>query len=232
MSNNSKKKPSRKAIIKNIGKAAIKASETPELAPSVSIRKLDLACGQRPKEGFEGVDIFPGAQHVVDLQRYPWPFETSSIDEVHCSHYCEHIPMDYVDPHGNPVRSSEGKDALFMFFDELWRILKPNAWATIIVPNARSNRGFQDPTHRRFFVGETFLYLYPDWRKANGLDHYKVECNFAGNPMLNGQPPTQPDVFPSIPHEFGAWSAEVQAKRFTHEWNTILDWHARLRAVK
>lgn len=197
-----------------------------KLGPALSLvsppvtRKLDLACGQAPKEGFEGVDLWCAATHRVDLQKYPWPFETSSIDEVHCSHYCEHIPMEYVDAAGRVTNAANGQDALFRFFDELHRILRPDGWATIIVPNARSNRGFQDPTHRRFFVAETFLYFFAEWRALNRLDHYRVDCNFAG------------DVVPIIPIEYNALSSEVQTRKFTHEWNTVLDWQAKLKAIK
>lgn len=199
----------------------------PELHVPEPTLKLDLACGQTPREGFEGVDLWCEAKHKVNLQKYPWPFETSSVAEIHCSHYVEHIPMEYVDASGNVTNSELGQDALFRFFDEVHRILKPGGWATIIVPNARSNRGFQDPTHRRFFVAETFLYLFADWRKVNKLDHYNVKCNFAGDP--NGQ---GADIVPIILAEHNAWSQEVQNRRFTHEWNTIMDWQARLRAIK
>jgi len=197
------------------------------VAPGGPTLKLDLAAGQTPREGFEGVDLFEGAKHVVDLQRFPWPWADSSVAEVHCSHYVEHIPAIYVgangdalDERGQPFTSATGKDALFAFFDELYRILVPGGTATIIVPCGRSNRGFQDPTHRRFFMAETFIYLNREWRQQQKLDHYEVGCHFMG------------DVSPIIPTEYAAWSSDVQARRFTHEWNTIVDWQAVLRAIK
>lgn len=173
--------------------------------------KLDLACGQVPTPGFEGVDIFPGAQHVVDLQKYPWPFATSSVIEVVCSHYVEHIPQ-------YPL--VDGQNPFFAFFDELYRILAPGHWAKIIVPNARSNRGFQDPTHTRYIVAETFLYLSEEFRKVNKLDHYNVKCNFALN------------VVPTVDSVINTMHPEVQQRRFNHEWNTIHDWVAVIQAIK
>ena len=184
------------------------------------VRKLDLACGQTPRPGFEGVDLWPGAQHVVDLQRFPWPFETSSIDEVWCAHYCEHIPAQFVDARGDYVRPSEGKDGLFAFFDELWRILAPDATATIVVPNARSNRAFQDPTHRRYFVAETFQYLLAPWRAKNQLDHYRVTCNFDCR------------VGSYVTPELATLREEDQQHAALHNWNVILDWQVTLRAIK
>jgi len=189
--------------------------------PDVTL-KLDLAAGQSPREGFEGVDIWPQSKHVVNLMQYPWPFEDNSVDELHCSHFAEHIPMIFVDDTGAEVSMGmEGaKEAMFKFFDECHRILRPEGWMTVIVPCARSNRGFQDPTHRRFFVAESFLYLSKQWRDINKLDHYNVACDFGI------------DVVPIIPTELAVLSPEVQHRRFNGEWNTVLDWQAKLKAIK
>lgn len=177
--------------------------------------RLDLACGQNPKEGFLGVDLWnEKASVVTDLQVFPWPWENDSVDEIHSSHYIEHIPMDYVS-HGG-----QKKDSLFAFFDECWRILKHDSVLTIVCPCARNNRGFQDPTHRRFIVAETFLYFNEDWRKLNRLDHYHTNSNFGlsvGHTM---------DASTSLLHP------EAQARRFNESWNVIHDWVVTLRAIK
>lgn len=208
---------------------------TTQLATSGVTRKLDLACGQNPADGFEGVDIFPGAKHVVDLTQYPWtchcdeckgvPFADNSVAELHCSHYIEHIEMVMVDETGKVVQPGQpgyakARDALFAFFDEAYRILVPNGWLTIITPSARNNRAFQDPTHRRFIVSETFLYLWSEWRRGNKLDHYNVKCDFGAN------------VGWTVPQEVNAMSQEAQNMRFQHYWNAIHDWHVRLQANK
>jgi hypothetical protein len=203
--------------------------QKPELFVEEPKLKLDLAAGQTPREGFEGVDIWPESKHVVNLMRFPWPWADSSVDECFCSHFVEHIPMQFVDAHGNYVPMGEpgAKDLLFKFFEEIHRILVPNGWLTVIVPNAFSNRGFQDPTHRRFIVGETFLYLHKPWRVAQKLDHYNTTCDFDGGPDANGQ-----HVVPIIMTEAQAWHDDVRNRRFSHEINHILDWQARLRACK
>ncbi|MBF0556598.1 MAG: hypothetical protein HQK96_18930, partial [Nitrospirae bacterium] len=112
------------------------------------------------------------------------------------------------------------KDTLFAFFDECYRILKPDGIITIITPCARSNRGFQDPTHRRFIVSETFLYMSEEWRKINKLDHYNVSCNFGIS------------VNHSMPTEIGLLHPEAQTRRFNENWNTIYDWMATLKSLK
>jgi predicted SAM-dependent methyltransferase len=180
----------------------------PPTAPPV---RLDLACGQHPREGFAGVDLYaPGAERV-DLRVYPWPWADASVAEAHCSHYVEHIPADEV--HGGP---RDGQDAFFAFFDELHRVLEPGGVATIIVPCGRSSRGFMDPTHRRFIMAETFGYLAADWRKAQGLDHYRVACDFGI--VVN----------PTVDQSMNLLHPEAAARRFNEGWNTIHDWVAVL----
>jgi hypothetical protein len=197
------------------------------LAPAREL-KLDLACGQSCREGFEGVDLWPGAKHVVNLMKFPWPWADRSVDELHCSHFVEHLPMIYVTPRGEFRAVPEGpedKDLFFAFFDECHRLLKPGGLMTVIVPALRSNRAFQDPTHRRFLPSEAFLYLNREWREANRLDHYGVSCDFVAATGPGG-----PQVDGNVPVEEGLRAPEVQAARFHTLWNTVLDWNIRMKA--
>jgi hypothetical protein len=198
-----------------------------EAKPRVSL-KLDLGCGQTPREGFEGVDLrSEQAKHKVDLFKFPWPFADESVEELHTSHLCEHIPAREIEPtdlaHGDWVIPSQapfvGQDMFFAFMDECYRILAPDSWLTIIVPSGRSNRAFMDPTHRRFFMQESFLYLSEEWRRLNKLDHYNLHTNFGI------------DVGHTMPNEEGMRSPEAQATRINHYWNTTIDWIAKLKKL-
>lgn len=206
-----------------------------KLANPTSVVKLDLACGLAPKEGYEGVDLWsPKAKYRVDLFKYPWKeFADDSVDEIHCSHFVEHLPArsvelgDLNDPEAAPkgmlpmdYTGPLGKDFFFAFFDECYRILKHEGKMLVIVPCAKTDRAFQDPTHRRFIVSATFAYLWSDWRKANGLDHYRVNCNFVSQ------------VNHTMPIELSARSPEVQQVLFNERWNQIWDYHATLTCVK
>lgn len=193
------------------------------ITPPPVVLKLDLACGQTPAEGYEGVDLHaPSAQHKVDLTKYPWPWADNSVAELRCSHYIEHIMMGYVTNDGTPCLEGhpEAKDALFKFFDECYRVLVPGGWLEIICPSARSERAFQDPTHRRFIVQATFAYLWAEWRKVNALDHYKVECDFGGNINFS----TEADLAARHP--------DAARAPLTHDWNVIHDYYAKLQAFK
>lgn len=199
-------------------------SEVVIAPPEIDIR-LDLGAGENVRQGFEGVDLFaPNTKHRQNLFTFPWKWEDSSVTELHCSHFIEHIPMVYIDPnnHVAPIPINENyMDLFFKFFDECYRILKPNGVMTVICPTARSNRAFQDPTHRRFIVVETFHYLVKEFRDVNKLSHYTCKCNFGINVEGIG-----------IQIDEMARHAEVQARRFNECWNVIPDWKATLKAIK
>lgn len=91
--------------------------------------------------GFVGVDIAPPADVVADL-RERWPWEDSTVDEVRAHDVFEHLP--------NRVFT----------MNELHRVLKPGAKATIEVPSAVKGAGFaQDPTHVSAWCMNTFQYF-------------------------------------------------------------------------
>lgn len=192
---------------------AKKIKPTPVTVTNDAPVRLDLAAGQNPRPGFQGVDLFTGDVRV-DLLSFPWPWADGSVDEVVCSHFVEHIPMGFVDEAGT-VHHMPGlgrKDLFLAFFDELYRVLKPGGRAEIVVPYLMSHRAFQDPTHRRFICEASFSYLMKPWRDANRLDHYNVGCDFVAEACIPVTDPVE-----------GARVPEVQAARRQHMWNVVHD---------
>jgi hypothetical protein len=201
--------------------------QPPVIAPPAVLRKLDLGAGQNPRAGFESVDLLaPSAQHRVDLFKFPWPWEDSSVEELHASHFVEHIPDRDVEERDlsrdNPMIRDRfvGQDMAFAFFDECWRILRPGGVLTVIVPALSGDRAFQDPTHRRFIPAVWFAYFSAEWRAAQRLDHYRVRCDFGVNVQHTCDP------------LMNTLSPEAQARRFTESRNTIYDFHATMIAKK
>jgi hypothetical protein len=126
--------------------------------------KLDLGCGKTKREGFVGVDAFSfdGVDVQFDLRK-PWPWKDSSVEEVHCSHFLEHLT---------------GAERVH-FYNELYRVLKKDSKVTIIVPHWSSGRAYGDPTHQWPPVVEfSFYYLDKAWREVNA-PHCGLECDFA-----------------------------------------------------
>ena len=124
--------------------------------------KLDIGCGHNKQAGFYGIDLrkLPEVDQVVDLEAFPWPFDDKSVDEIFCSHYIEHTTD------------------LIKFMDELYRIMKTGAKATIVAPYYSSVRAWQDPTHKRAISEFTFMYFNKQWRDANKLEHYGIKSDF------------------------------------------------------
>jgi hypothetical protein len=165
--------------------------------------KLDLGCGQNPKEGFVGVDISKKAKPKVvhDLRKRPWPWKDNSVEEVFSAHFFEHL--------SGPERMP--------FMDELWRVMKVDAKATIITPYWSSMRAVQDPTHSWPPVCEaTYLYFNKKWREDNKLSHYPITCDFD---FTFGYGP-DPDI--------ALRSAEFQQFALKHYTNAALDLHVTL----
>lgn len=222
-------------VSENTANEAGSNDATVKLAPDKPPLRLDLGCGQNIKEGFEGVDYRArNAKHRVDLFKFPWPWDDESVDELHASHFVEHIPNRDVEERDivrvpyeiKPgwIASSDGafhsraeeflgKDMFFAFMDECHRILKKDGRMKVIVPALQSSRAFQDPTHRRFIPAEYFKYVTALGRKEMGLEHYNVRCDF------------QVHVNHTCLEEFNLLTAEAAARRFREGWNTMFDLH-------
>lgn len=125
--------------------------------------KLDLGCGKNKKVGFLGVDSikFDGVDKVCDLRK-PWPWKSGSVEEVHSSHFIEHLT---------------GEERIH-FYNELYRVLKKDGKATLIAPHWGSGRAYGDLTHQWPPVVEfSFYYLDKNWREGNA-PHCGLHCDF------------------------------------------------------
>lgn len=111
----------------------------------MSALRLDLGCGRRKREGWTGVDSNPAVAPDVlhSLERFPYPFADSSVDELVMDNSLEHL-----------------HDQLGVMA-ELHRIGKPGALVTLHVPYFRAHWAFNDPTHVRFFSVEAFYHYDP-----------------------------------------------------------------------
>ena len=190
--------------------------------------RLDLACGDNKKEGYKGIDVAKTdtVDYVVDLQQFPWPIESESVEEINCSHYIEHIPHSNYQGELNKVLDESNTfeefklnlknkkpevDGFIKFINEVYRILKPGGKVHIVAPYYTSYRAFGDPTHVRYIADSSLWYLSKTWMTDNGLSHYGIECDF--------------DIKVSyyITNELTLKSEEVRQKAFLHDWNVIDD---------
>ncbi|TMH57691.1 MAG: methyltransferase domain-containing protein [Betaproteobacteria bacterium] len=117
--------------------------------------KLNLGCGRACLPGWVNVDVtaLPGVDVVADLERcrtQRLPFADGAVDEFLLSHVLEHI-----------------EDTLGIM-QELHRIARPGATATIRSPYGGSDDADEDPTHRhRFFLNSFGYFSQPFYWRAD-----------------------------------------------------------------
>lgn len=142
-------------------------------APKAPIR-IDIGCGKNKREGFIGVDVldFEGVDIAMDAGKEKWPWKDGSVDEIHASHFVEHL---------------EPEERIH-FINEVHRVLKMpeynsagviiSGFATIITPHWASQRAYGDLTHKWPPVSEFwFYYLDKDWRAVNAPHNTDYTCH-------------------------------------------------------
>ena len=128
------------------------------------MKKLNLGCGKKIKDGWVNLDIanLPGVDVVHDITKLPLPFGDNEFDEVLCEDILEHV--DYI-----PV------------LKDIHRILKPGGKVTIRVPHFTSKNNYIDPTHRHRFSIKTFGFFVdnPDYKRDYYFDFAFSKINSA-----------------------------------------------------
>jgi SAM-dependent methyltransferase len=123
-------------------------------AVSATITKLDFSYG-------DPIDGYP--RYAGNLFQLPYDIPDNSVDEALSAYLM--------------CRMDGFERARFM--DEMYRILKPEAKLTVIVPYWSSARAIQDFTFKwPPMCEQSFLYFNKDWRTAQKIDNYLVKCDF------------------------------------------------------
>ena len=118
--------------------------------------KIDLGCGKCKPYGYIGVDIIEGVDIIHNCEK-GLPFKDNYADEIRAYDFLEHI-----------------QDKHFLI-SEIWRVLKNNGILNFQVPDAsKGQSAFQDPTHKSFWVLNSFKYYENDYYR----DLYRFEPKF------------------------------------------------------
>lgn len=129
--------------------------------------KLNLGCGTDVREGFEGLDIKDYGQKYIQDVRKKWPFKNETVDEAYSRNL---LPC---------LTDWNDKFERVKFWNELYRVLKPNASALIVIPNYSTSGSYGHPMFREVIKEEGFYFLDKDWRVVNSPDTEGLfTCNF------------------------------------------------------
>ncbi len=170
------------------------------------VKRLNVGCGRNILEGWINLDNsdLPGIDIKFDLEQCkhtPIPLPDDSVDEFLLSHVIEHI------------------NGAMPLMQELYRIAKPEALCTILVPFGSSDDAWEDPSHvRPYFTGSFAYFCQPTyWRGGNGYrgDWQPMKIHLQ---MLNSK-------YQDVPHE--QLMQELERAR-----NMVVEMSATLIAIK
>jgi SAM-dependent methyltransferase len=156
--------------------------------------------------GWVNVDAkaLPGVDVVADLERcrtQPLPFPDDAADELLLSHVIEHI------------------DDTLGLMQELHRIARPGAIATIRCPYGGSDDADEDPTHRRRFFVNSFGYFSQPF-------YWRADYGYRGD-----WEPRRIVLVVDSQENAGVAPSEV-LRRVQTLRNVVIEMAARLEAVK
>lgn len=106
---------------------------------------LHIGCGRQKLAGAVGVDIDPdsAADIILDLNKRPYPFGVSTVEQVFAEHIIEHL------------------EDIVAVMEEIHRICKNGARLKIISSHFSSVDSFTDITHKHFLTSMSFDYFVP-----------------------------------------------------------------------
>lgn len=126
----------------------------------LSLKTVDLGCGNKKTPGAVGIDQspHPGVDVVANLDNPPWPVEEHQFERVICKHIVEHV------------------QDLLAFFKEIHRISKDGAVVEVETPHYSCVDSWSDPTHRSHFGSRWHQWITdPQLLSAEGSHFELVE---------------------------------------------------------
>ena len=168
------------------------------MGPTLTV--LHLGCGRHKRTMADlGLEIpgYTGDVRVVNLDGNPdvqpdvvcWlgrdriDLPDDSVDLVVAMHVLEHIGV-------------QGQtEEWFHFWEELYRVMKPNGQVAFECPYYSSLWAWADPTHVRAISEMSFLYFNQDaYRCGGAIPDYRIRCDFQNGGFVTRADSTNADV--------------------------------------
>lgn len=133
---------------------------------------LHLGCGRKPRMTSDMVTLDADPTLMPDvvctLGVDPLPFVDDSVDQAIAIHVLEHIGRQ-----GDTT-------GWFQFWEELYRVLKPNGTLTVESPLYSSVWAWADPSHTRALSPESFVFMNQDSYRVtpSAISPYRIRCDF------------------------------------------------------
>ena len=127
---------------------------------------LDLGCGTKNTKapGHIGIDIVKDADIVWDLNK-GLPKDSimpySGIEGIRCHQTIEHL------------------DTIIPLMNDCYQVMKEGAMMEISTPKGGTDAFWQDPTHKKGYVWETFLYFMKDSQFPEAQEEYGITARFS-----------------------------------------------------
>lgn len=129
--------------------------------------RLDLGGGHAPTPGHINIDIVPEADIKWDLNKgLPVLLKVDegpdreSVEGIRCHHVVEHLTN------------------IISLMNDCYDVMKPGALFEISTPLAGTPQYWQDPTHVKGFVPESFLYFHKDSPFKKEQNEYGITARF------------------------------------------------------
>lgn len=146
--------------------------------------RLDLGGGLAPAPNHINIDLIKEATIQWDLNKgLPREYtgtlkkEIRDCEGIRCSMLLEHL------------------DNIIPLMNDCYEAMVEGAEFEISVPYANTKESIQDPTHKRQFVEESFLYFSKNSPYQKEQDEYKITARFEIVKAERGQPPDDWQLF-------------------------------------
>ncbi len=154
------------------------------------MKTLHLGCGRKKHQDFGGevvtldadARLEPDVVCTLGVERMP--FADDEFDQAVAVHVLEHI-------------GRQGETAgWFLFWEELYRVLKPGGTLTFESPLYTSVWAWADPSHARALSPQAFVFMSQDsYRfKDSAISPFRIACDFLPIQPFEGIQDGNPDV--------------------------------------